>query len=139
MFQEGHELASCSLEWVLSVEDANGDLVSETAYRHGDAPVVSDGEHASLKLTVTAELPHASLAAGADVWTGPAVASGNRQVRSGSDRVDDVPVYSLVDQLPGATAAGPAIVEGPFFTARVLDGWQFEVTSNGDLILTDTH
>jgi N-methylhydantoinase A len=48
-------------------------------------------------------------------------------------------VYSLPDQQPGATAQGPAIVEGPFFTARVLDGWHLQVTAGGDLLLTDTH
>jgi N-methylhydantoinase A/oxoprolinase/acetone carboxylase beta subunit len=53
--------------------------------------------------------------------------------------VDDVSVYYLDEQQPGARAAGPAIVEGPFFTARVPAGWQLDVTSNGDLILTDTH
>jgi N-methylhydantoinase A/oxoprolinase/acetone carboxylase beta subunit len=51
--------------------------------------------------------------------------------------VDDCPVYLLDDQQPGAGARGPAIVEGPFFTARVPSGWRFDVTSNSDLILTD--
>ena len=36
-------------------------------------------------------------------------------------------MYTLADQQPGAFAEGPAIVEGPFFTARVLAGWTFEV------------
>ncbi len=34
---------------------------------------------------------------------------------------------------------GPAIIEGSFFTARVLPGWSFQVTSAGDLLLIDTH
>ena len=62
-----------------------------------------------------------------------------RQVRSSATQIDDVPVYSLLDQEPGASAVGPAIVEGPFFTARVLDGWRLAVTAGGDLRLTDTH
>ena len=66
-----------------------------------------------------------------------AVPSGSRQVRSAADTVDEVSVYTLVDQQPGAFAEGPAIVEGPFFTARVLPGWTFEVSSAGDLLLTD--
>jgi N-methylhydantoinase A/oxoprolinase/acetone carboxylase beta subunit len=51
--------------------------------------------------------------------------------------VDEVSVYTLVDQQPGAFAEGPAIVEGPFYTARVLPGWTFEVSGAGDLRLTD--
>jgi len=62
-----------------------------------------------------------------------------RAVRSDAQHVDDVSVYYLDDQQPGAHADGPAIVEGPFFTARVPAGWRLDVTSNGDLILTDTH
>ena len=113
--------------------------MSETPYRHGDIPLLATGQHASLKLVVTVELPHANLADSASPASHPAVAAGTRRVRSGIARVDDVPVYLLADQQPGGTAHGPAIVEGPFFTARVLDGWNLQVTAGGDLLLTDTH
>ncbi len=32
---------------------------------------------------------------------------------------------------------GPAVIEGPFFTMRVPEGWQFDTTAAGDLRLTD--
>jgi N-methylhydantoinase A len=137
LFQEGYELAAATLRWSLVVEQADGTLVSETPYRYGGTPVVGAAQHASLKLVVTVELPHANLAGVASLATHEALASGTRRVRSGVAVVDDVPVYSLLDQVPGATAAGPAIVEGPFFTARVLDGWNLQVTAGGDLLLTD--
>jgi N-methylhydantoinase A len=139
MFQEGHELAACSLLWTLVVEESDGTLVSETPYTYGDAPAVCAGQHGSLKLNVTAQLPHAGLFHNESLPARQAVASSTRRVRSSASRVDVVPVYSLVDQEPGASAHGPAIVEGPFFTARVLDGWRLEVTAGGDLRLTDTH
>jgi len=100
---------------------------------------VNVGQQATLKLTVTVELPHASLAGNTTLTSHQAVASGTRQVRSSAARIDEAPVYALLDQQPGATAVGPAIVEGPFFTARVLDGWKLDVTAGGDLMLTDTH
>jgi len=139
MFQEGYELPACGLEWRLIVEEADGTLVSETPYTYGDAPAVGAAQHASLKLNVTVELPHASLAGNESLPSRPALASGTRRVRSSAAQVDEVPVYSLLDQAPGATAQGPAIVEGSFFTARVLDGWKLDVTAAGDLMLTDTH
>jgi N-methylhydantoinase A len=138
MFQEGFELAACDLRWSLAVEDADGKLVSEESYLHGVTPLVTAGQHVSLKLDVTATLPRARLAGNDPVHHQPAVASGTRRVRSTADIVDEVPVYTLLDQEPGATAAGPAIVEGPFFTARVLAGWRLDVTAGGDLLLTDT-
>jgi N-methylhydantoinase A/oxoprolinase/acetone carboxylase beta subunit len=54
------------------------------------------------------------------------------------DRVEEVPVFELGRQTAGASAAGPAIVEGPYFTARVPHGWVFDVTVSGDLMLTDS-
>jgi N-methylhydantoinase A len=139
MFQEGYDLAACALEWSLVAEETDGTLVSETPYAYGDEPVVAAVEHASLKLKATLELPHASLARNESLASRPAVSSGTRQVRSSAGRVDAVPVYSLLEQQPGATAQGPAIVEGPFFTARVLDGWKLDITAASDLLLTDTH
>jgi len=137
MFQEGHDLAACTLQWSLVVEEADGTLVSEAPYTYGDAPAVGAGQPASLTLVVTFELPHASLAANTSLASHPAVASGTRQVRSSATEVDEVSVYALLDQKPGATALGPSIVEGSFFTARVLDGWKLDVTAAGDLMLTD--
>ncbi|MFG2022244.1 hydantoinase/oxoprolinase family protein [Streptomyces sp. NPDC048825] len=138
MFQEGHELASCVLQWSVVVEEQDGALVDEVPYAYGDAPAVGTGLHGSLRLTVTAALPHVELAGNETLAPRPAVSSGVRRVRSSPDQVEDVPVYSLVEQQPGATAMGPALVEGPFFTARVLEGWQLHVTAGCDLLLTDT-
>jgi len=121
----------------LIVEHADGTLASDTPYRYRDTPDVGDGRHAGMTLTVTVELPHANLADAASSASHPAVAAGTRRVRSGIARID-VPVYLLADQQPGSTAHGPAIVEGPFFTARVLDGWNLQITAGGDILLTDT-
>jgi N-methylhydantoinase A len=139
MFQEGHELAACALVWTMVVAAEDGTSVSETPYSSGVAPAVGPGQHAALKLSVTAALPHAVLAGDERLSPRPAVALGTRQVRSNVNQVEDVPVFSLLEQQLGATAQGPAIVEGPFFTARVLAGWKFDVTAGGDLMLTDTH
>jgi N-methylhydantoinase A/oxoprolinase/acetone carboxylase beta subunit len=139
MFQEGHELATCALVWTIVIEDQDGSLLSETPYSYGDSPAIGAGQHAALKLAVTAPLPHAVLGGSDELWPRPAVTSSTRQVRSSADQVEEVGVYSLLEMDPGATAPGPAIVEGPFFTARVLAGWRFDVTALGDLILTDIH
>jgi N-methylhydantoinase A/oxoprolinase/acetone carboxylase beta subunit len=46
-------------------------------------------------------------------------------------------VYALASQRPGARGSGPAVIEGPFFTMTVPEGWQFDTTAAGDLRLTD--
>jgi len=134
MFQEGYDLGECTTEWVLVIED--GETVQTLPYRLGAAVAVGAGP-VSLRLVVAAALPQPTLAHEAEVTPRPAVSHGTRDVRSTARHVDECSVYLLDDQEPGASAAGPAIVEGPFFTARVPSGWRFDVTSNADLILTD--
>ncbi|MBG6212945.1 N-methylhydantoinase A [Cryobacterium sp. CAN_C3] len=116
MFQEGHDLSECELEWTTIIED---------------------GEEI-LSLKATFELPHPAIASGEPATAIAAVPADTRQVRSTATQIDSTPVYLLDDQKPGATAAGPAIVEGPFFTARVPLGWTLTVSAAGDLQLTDT-
>ena len=137
MFQEGYELAACAVTWKLVVEDPAGGIVSESDYSVGDAPDTETGQQASLTLEVRHALQHVNIDTGDAVTARPAVPSGSRRVRSAADTVDEVSVYTLADQQPGAFAEGPAIVEGPFYTARVLPGWTFEVSGAGDLLLTD--
>lgn len=136
MFQEGYPLEACELRWSIIGEDAGGQIVDEAPYTRGDASR-SAGVRLSLRLEVAAALPHAPLEDGAAVTRQDAVSAGRRSVRMSASEVADLPVYVLDDQPHGAHAAGPAIVEGPFFTARVSPGWELDVTSNGDLILTD--
>lgn len=138
MFQEGYHLADCRSSWDLTVEEADGTLVGSHAYHPGD-PVEAPGQQVSLRLTVTAPLPHPVLPDDRAVEPRPAAIAGTRRVRSAADRVDDVPVHVLDDLAPGDAGEGPAIVEGPFFTARVLPGWRFRVTAVGDLLLHDSH
>lgn len=137
MFQEGYALADCRATWEVTVEDGDGRLITRAPYRSGD-PVDHPGRQISLQLTVTAPLPHPELAADRAAASRPAASSQTRKVRSAPDQVDDVPVYVLDELSAGDVAAGPAIVEGPYFTARVLPGWTMRVTAAGDLILDDT-
>ena len=136
LFQEGYELTECTRQWSLIREDSAGEAVSTVPYQWGEE-VNPGADVACLRLDVTAVLPHTQLPKASSVPASRAVAQGTRSIRSAPDHTAPVPVYQLTEQVSGATADGPAIVEGPFFTARVLDGWRLTVTSGGDLILTD--
>lgn len=137
MFQEGYHLDDCRRSWDLTVEEPDGTFVESRAYHPGD-PVEAPGRQLTLRLTVTAPLPHPILPEDRTVEPRPAAVAGTRRVRSATDRVDEVPVHVLDDLEPGDAGEGPAIIEGPFFTARVLPGWRFRVSAVGDLLLHDT-
>jgi len=138
MFQEGHEIGECRLEWSVVQEDADGQLLNEESYSDSDPQPSVSAHHAMLTLTARFELPHARIPQAEATEKSPAVSSSTRNVRSTAEQVDEVPVFDLDTQNAGATAAGPAIVEGPYFTARVPQGWRFDVTVAGDLMLMDT-
>lgn len=138
MFQEGHEIGECRLEWNVVLEDAEGRLISELPHLDTDPQPGASQHNTMLTLTARYELPHASIGQAGSAARTPAVASSTRKVRSSVDRVDEVQVFNLEHQTAGASAPGPAIVEGPYFTARVPHGWVFDVTVSGDLMLTDT-
>ena len=137
MFQEGHELSDCQVDWKLVTENANGSPAAESVLSDGPISSPIPGQSVTLSLTATFSLPHPVIDAGSPGDTSDAVASGTREVRSSATQVDTISVYQLEDQKPGATASGPAIVEGPFFTARVPSGWSLDISAAGDLLLTD--
>ncbi len=138
MFQEGHPIEECRLDWTVAVEDADGSLAFAADYREGALPEAGAGQKVLLGLKCTYELPHPMLHNGDGHPAHQATADGTRHVRSSAETVAEIPVYGLDRQDPGATAQGPAIVEGPFFTARVPQGWEFSVSATGDLLLVDS-
>ncbi|WP_028245882.1 hydantoinase/oxoprolinase family protein [Pseudoclavibacter soli] len=138
MFQEGHDLSECTISTTVTIERADDETDARVVdYRPEDALELADGEVATLSLTAARELPHVEIDAAQRPEPVEARAATTRSVRADATLVEDVPVYRLEEQQPGARANGPAIVEGPFYTARVLGGWRFEVTAAGDLLLTD--
>ena len=142
MFQEGHDLSDCTLEWKVITENPDGSSAHEAPFAGGsfeDSNVASGqaGQAMILSLRATFSLPHPTIKGGSPAQKCEAVTATTRNVRSSATQIDTIPVYQLEDQDPGATASGPAIVEGPFFTARVPSGWTLDISAAGDLLLTD--
>jgi hypothetical protein len=120
-----------------------GDIVIDVSAADDAAAAVAahlgHGDVASLELSLLAPLPHVTVGSGLDVAARPASPSGTRVVRGRTGDAVELPVLTLLDQAPGARGAGPAVVEGPFFTMRLPEGWQFQITAAGDLLLADHH
>ena len=93
---------------------------------------------ASLELSLLAPLPHVVTGGGRDIAAQAVAPSGARVVRGRTGNAVELPVFTLLDQPCGAQGAGPAVIEGPFFTMRLPEGWQFQITAAGDLLLADT-
>ena len=137
MFAEGVDVSACTPRFRLTVEHEDSERVIELDDLHDAATHLTPGDRASLELVLLAPLPHVTLGDGSDIGASPAQADGTRVLRDGRGGQTETPVYALASQRPGARGSGPAVIEGPFFTMRVPEGWQFDTTAAGDLRLTD--
>jgi N-methylhydantoinase A len=137
LYAEGVDLNACTAQFRITVERDDEEAVIDLDDPQGAAARLRPGDRASLELVLLAPLPHVTLGQTGDLPASPAQPGGTREIRDGQDGRAEVPVYTLVSQQPGAQASGPAVIEGPFFTMLVPEGWQFDTTTAGDLRLTD--
>lgn len=141
MYQEGYSLKDeCEVSWNIIVENADGSEHKRLSLE--DAVDHTDEQKRILMLEASYGLEHPKIKATLPDSNSSveAKASGSRKVLRKTDQdiaAQDIPVYVLDEQPANAAAQGPAIVEGPFFTARVTEGWSFVVSDAGDLILSD--
>ncbi len=111
MFAEGFALEDCALEFEHVVNGA-----------------------AALRLRVRKPIAHARFSGRFDEGVPAARSAGVRRVRAGA-LCADLPLYRTADQRGGGAAAGPAVLEDPFFTCRIDAGWGFEINMAGDILL----
>lgn len=139
MYQEGYALEDCTLTWSLIVENADGSEGARHSTDQGlpDAGCLGEGQRTFLELDARHALPHPELNTTLPTGGEKAVAESTRTVLGTNGQRTDVPVVVLEDQAPNAAGVGPAIIEGPFFTARVPEDWEFVVSDTGDLLLND--
>jgi N-methylhydantoinase A/oxoprolinase/acetone carboxylase beta subunit len=137
MFAEGVDASACTARFRLTVGRHDEERVIELDDLHDATAHLVPGDRASLELVLLAPLPHVTLGEGGDAAASPAEAEGTRALRDGRGGQAETPVYALAGQRPGARGSGPAVIEGPFFTMRLPEGWQFDTTTAGDLRLTD--
>lgn len=134
MFAEGFELSECQTETQL-LRTRNG---VEAALPLKGAALPADikaGDGLAVALRVIKPIVHAKFAPARNVTPREALASGHRDVYFAKGGWRKIPVFRVEEQQPGASAAGPAIIEEAFFTCRLEAGWRFEVNANGDILL----
>lgn len=138
MFAEGVELGECKLTWRLTGND--GDALFVASGRNGfEVPDELSGRRdLVLQLEVVKEVEHLAFAPVGNEAIHEAAAAEHRQLLEGDGTRVAVPVYRLDTLAPGATAAGPAVIEEAYFTGRINDGWRFTISANGDVVLERT-
>jgi N-methylhydantoinase A/oxoprolinase/acetone carboxylase beta subunit len=137
MYAEGVEAKDCVESVRLRADRDGRTIVIDVEDVTALAAHLRAGDAASLELSLVAPLPHVAIDVPLEVPSVPASTSGVRLVRDRTGDAAELPVFTLVDLPPGAQGSGPAVVEGPFFTMRLPQGWTFQITAAGDLLRTD--
>jgi N-methylhydantoinase A len=133
MYAEGYDIAECSLEaWI--TPDGGPPIPVEI-----DGVVEAQAlprDATRLQLRVTRTIPHFALNDGpATSHVAPPAPVRLQSVLGGDLVRKDVPVFQLEELVPGTSGQGPALIEDKFFTCRVRDGWQFDITNGQDIRL----
>lgn len=129
---EGFALEQCRLEYRWQISGGGRD---ELLPYNGELPVADDACQLSLMLSVVKPIGHPELRGRFGSSRSAAVAAGTRRVLI-AQRAADLPLYRVQDQVAGASAAGPAVLEEAFFTCRIDAGWHFEFNDGGDILLS---
>ncbi|MCX7170730.1 MAG: hydantoinase/oxoprolinase family protein [Proteobacteria bacterium] len=99
-------------------------------------PFWESSANAVIHLKVSKSIAHAGFPVSTGCAAADMIQSGTRYVLDDHQRRLDFPFYRVEGQPPGATAAGPAVLEESFWTALVAPGWQIQFSASGDLLLT---
>jgi len=135
MAAENIALDDCQIETVL-VRTRNG---NEEILPLGENLAIADAAwqsctNAVIHLKVAMRIAHASFQNTADYQASDMVPAGMRRILAGAWQ--ELPCYPVETQRPGASAAGPAVLEEAFWTALVAPGWRIQFNASGDVLLT---
>ncbi|HEY8011801.1 MAG TPA: hydantoinase/oxoprolinase family protein [Rudaea sp.] len=133
MFAEGSDLADCVLHYRLQGSDGD-----ERALVANDDVLPADlktGAELSLVLQAVKPIQHASISGDFKGSTQAATSTDKRALHI-DGALSSVPVYRVEEQVAGASAAGPAVLEEAFFTCRIDAGWRFRINAAGDILLS---
>lgn len=136
MASEGHSLPDCTVErWLVLYREGGSERLPIRDFASVVGSVRS-ADSAVLAMRVFKVIEHASFGGSRAAASSAPLADGTREILQPDGNRSNVPLFFVQKQMPGARASGPAILEDPYFTLRVLPGWDFEFTAGSDIVLT---
>lgn len=134
MYGEGAELAQCELKaWIADAAAEEATIELDLDAPQLPAPLEERG--VLIELLAIKPTPQIAWGELAEVTATQAVGSQSRSVLLAADERRSLPLYRLPEQSAGAIAVGPCVLEDPYATALVADGWRAKVLNGGDVLL----
>ncbi|WP_417807550.1 hydantoinase/oxoprolinase family protein [Thioclava sp.] len=135
MFAEGYEEGSYAISSRLVAQTGDIETVYDLNGSENFPAELSNADAVELELAAVKSLRQSENTQVSVSRSNKATPSGTRNVLVPDQGRIDLPVYRLNTMKPGDFAAGPAILEEDYFTARIPAGWSFAVSEAGDVIL----
>jgi N-methylhydantoinase A/oxoprolinase/acetone carboxylase beta subunit len=134
MYAEGVDFDECKIE--ITLNQINGDNHKAFSLSEGSSipSEISDSDEISLTYEAKKSIRGMKFNEVGNEEIHEPKLDGLRSITLAGKSVD-VPVVRLEEQTPGASIAGPAIIEEAFFTGLVDTGWLLKVSGNQDIIL----
>lgn len=135
MFAEGYDEGSYAVSARLVAQSGDTETVHDLNGSESFPPELAGADAVELELSAVKSLRQGGAAQVSVARKAKAKPADSRTVLVPDQGRIDLPLYRLNAMQPGDFAAGPAILEEDYFTARIPAGWSFAVSDAGDVIL----
>lgn len=126
MFAEGFDLSECIVESTVNYTSGNADIVHRLNGKTELSAGIKAGDHPRLEVRATKRIPHFSM---------KELENDRKSAATSKRKRGALQLYRLEDMKAGEQGVGPAIIEEEYFTCQVLQGWQFAINDNLDIVL----
>jgi N-methylhydantoinase A len=131
IFSEGFELGQCELQAWLRLNGKELAMDSKAP----DLPAgIGTSDEVIVGFRAVKTVNRAKLPEKVQLPQHKARVDANRMLVNADGSTQDLPVIKVENQVPGASGVGPAVIEEDFWTCKVLPGWAYEFTVNGDVL-----
>lgn len=133
IFAEGFDIDSCEVQKNLVWDEGKETL---QASFDGAIPDFGNKTNPRLRLRVVKRLTRFPLNETTNLKTDTPIPHTHRTCLLTDGSRNNIPVYLLDELTPGMGASGPALVEDDYSTCRIIEGWEFLINENKDIVIT---
>lgn len=133
MFAEGYDLSECNIYTTLNYS-INEEYSSVPIKESVPLNEIKNADEVRVHLTIERPIEHFTLNKEKSVKEIAPTGTSYRDIIQKGGK--DVPIFQFTDMKPGTTGIGPALIEDEYFTTRILEGWNFKINYNKDILLS---
>ncbi len=137
MYAEGYALSECHTDiQVLLVKGSEARAIGVDEVP-GYVEELNDADDVQLHLRIVKPISHFAFQSKHQTKQQPPTPERYQRMLQKDGKWAQIPVYDFGKMTNGVFGEGPALIEDPLFTCRILKGWTFQVNENLDIFIKD--